>query len=272
MRQLAGAVLAFGLVACLMPSSLASTPAGLRAPRVPANVGPLPTIVRNAIAAGYVAQTNGSFTRVTGNWTLPHVNATQPGWYVNLWIGLGGYRPWSAQNRSADPFAHGTTRIGTFLENNAGGVHRGVVVFFYTVMNGRYNYFAASLEMPGDRIAASIQYVPASGNLVLKIADSGRGGTSVWSMNTTARGARFSSAEWVLSECVEICGATLPYFAPIHFQDARAEVGTQVRSITGWGTPVRLQLLDPGAGTPVDASTSPLWSHGAAFAVVWKSA
>ncbi|HZY70003.1 MAG TPA: G1 family glutamic endopeptidase [Thermoplasmata archaeon] len=228
--------------------------------------------VTNAVAAGYVVRSNASFTQVTGNWTLPQLNASLPVWSVNLWIGLGGFRAWTANNLAVDPFGHGSVRVGTMLTNSRSwcGCRGGfITVVFYVVVNGSYSWLLVGTGIPGNQIAASIRYQPSNGQLFAQIADQTWG--SVYSLSTNDSGAHFHSAEWVLSECAEICGAPLQTLAPIHFHYARAEVGTQLRSIAGWGTPIRLKLLDPGAGTPVDATTSALWSHGAAFAVLWKS-
>ncbi len=195
--------------------------------------------------AGYIAS-GGSFTAVSGTWTVPNVDASAADGADATWIGIGGVT-------STDLIQAGTDAI---------------------VQNGQVTY-AALLETlpessqtvpltinPGDTVSVSItQQSQGSWQIVI------RDDTTSQSYQTTEQyQSQLSSAEWIEESPSTGRQLLLPLdsFGSITFTDCTAVQDGESRTIGQMN--VESVTLQTSRGQPL-VTTSELGSDGASFTV-----
>lgn len=229
----------------------------------------VPTNVSSGVAAGYVVRSAASsFTFAQASWSIPRFHWVRPYWFVDMWVGLGGYNASAANHPTAPTFGPGVVRAGVYV---AGCLPTcpGVTVTVYALDNGRFLFRNTSVATAADNLTATIRYDPSNGTVNAHISDISRavtvGAVATW------LGAHLTSAEWVVSECQTGCGFPLAWFSSVRFHGAAAAVGGTSLPVGSWGTPIRLSLSDAGASPTVDALASQLSPSGGVFTVAWKS-
>ncbi len=195
--------------------------------------------------AGYIAS-GGSFTAVSGTWTVPNVDASAADGADATWVGIGGVT-------STDLIQAGTDAI---------------------VQNGQVTY-AALLETlpeasvtvplnisPGDTVSVSItQQAQGSWQIVM------RDDTTSQSYQTTEQyQSQLSSAEWIEESPSTGRQLLLPLdsFGSITFTDCTAVQNGESRTIGQMN--VESVTLQTSHGQPL-VTTSALSSDGASFTV-----
>jgi len=207
--------------------------------------------------AGYadVSTTDGTFTNVSGSWTVPKLTCTKEDRITSDWVGLDGFSSATVeQDGTASQCFEGTPVYYSWYEMYPAG----------TVEVG------ASVTA-GDKISAS---VARSGvNYTLKLTDSTH---SANSFSTTASCPTSTcldtSAEWIAERPAFASTGVVPeaQFSSVKFSSASEKASGRTSTISGFsGTNYDITCLD-STGTYDIVATSGL-TGGNAFTSTWKN-
>lgn len=201
--------------------------------------------------AGYVAQNQGTYTSVTGTWTVPTVPTSSAGTADATWVGIGGVQ------------THDLIQAGTqALVNNNGGVT-------YTAWVETLPGYSQTVSLPvasGDSITATLsQASQGVWDVTIKDNTSGQSYSTTLDYNSS-----LSSAEWVEEMVSNQNGAFIPLdsFGTVSFTGASATVNGSNENLTQLGAG-SLPMVN-GAGSTL-ASVSSVDSDGASFSVARES-
>jgi hypothetical protein len=214
--------------------------------------------------AGYQA-TGGTFTAISGTWTIPSVSAATSTEADVMWIGIGGVS-------SRDLIQVGTQAIVNPGANNPGGVSATPTYeAWYEVLPQATQQVALTVS-PGDSISASItQTASSSGNTPAQWSVSIRDNTTGQSYQTSlSYNSSLSSAEWI--EEMPSDGSRfvpLDNFGSVSFSNGVAtENGS---SVTISSANAQMITMVNRAGQTL-ASSSSLGSDGESFTVTRTAA
>ncbi|MDR3571814.1 MAG: G1 family endopeptidase [Candidatus Pacebacteria bacterium] len=196
--------------------------------------------------AGYTA-TGGTYTSVSGSWTVPHIrNGRGSNVADATWIGIGGVT-------SNDLIQAGTEAIP---DSNGTIIYRA----WMELLPSDSKIVPLSIS-PGDSVSVSISE-ESSGVWDVAFENS----TTGKSYETTVHyNSSLSSADWVEEMPVEVGGAVgLDYFGTIHFSGGYAiKDGETVTILASGASPLRMDNSDGDAV----AEPSELGADGASFNV-----
>jgi hypothetical protein len=136
-----------------------------------------------ASATSLAAPQTASVTDVRGRWTVPSVKASRNDAYSSFWIGIDGYTDNSVE------------QIGTEQDWTGGAPDNYAWFEMYPKAAFLIDRFPIG---PGDRVGARVEYI-GNATFLLSITNFTRGHAyTVPTRYTHARGAQYSSAEWVV--------------------------------------------------------------------------
>lgn len=161
--------------------------------------------------SGYVV-TGFSFTVANGSWTVPAVNCNQtPNTYAAFWVGIDGYSSGTVE------------QTGTLAECN--GTTASYFAWYEFYPNPVFEILSVPVS-PGNQISASVTY-DGSGLFTTTITNQTTGNS--YSTSEQVRGARRSSAEWIVeAPCCTNSGDILPLAA-----FGTADLGQDYTSVSG---------------------------------------
>src|SRR5262249_851124 len=143
--------------------------------------------------SGYAVTTApGAVTKVTGQWTVPAISASQTqAAYSATWVGIDGT---SDSNPTVE-------QIGTESDSARGAAAFGTPQYYawFEMYPGPAYYWRSMTITPGDHMSATVAYVGSAGqysHFSLSITDDTSGVTR--STTQSIRGAQRASAEWVV--------------------------------------------------------------------------
>lgn len=198
--------------------------------------------------SGYAA-TGGTFTAVSGTWTVPQVSASSSAGSADAtWVGIGGVS------------ANDLIQAGTQAAVNGSGQ---VSYTAWLEMLPQTPQPVTLTIQPGDVISVSISQTTA-GSWQVSISDQ----TTAKSYQTTVQySSSLSSAEWIEEAPSSVSSRarviTLDDFGRVQFQGASTELnGQQVTIAQAGGQPITMY----GQSGAI-ATTSALGSDGASFTV-----
>ncbi|HEY5121275.1 MAG TPA: G1 family glutamic endopeptidase, partial [Acidimicrobiales bacterium] len=209
--------------------------------------------------SGYAA-TGGTFSSVSGSWTVPTATCTQATTYSSVWIGIDGYSSNTVQQDGTEADCSGGVAAYSAWYEMYGdaSVNKG-----YSVALSSTSYPVS----PGDAMTASVSF--ASSQWTLTLDDT----TAGWNFSVTVASpsppAAQSSAEWIV-ERPEVCSrscslATLTTLSPVTFTNARATSGTATGPISQFAYS-QMEMVSQ-TGTTVLALPSSLGADGLSFSV-----
>ncbi len=224
-----------------------TVPAPGTSPTLPARPRPgsVPGAEQSTNWSGYVA-TGGTFTAVSGTWTVPQVSGTKPGAGDATWVGIGGERSRDLIQAGTDAtvLGAGRVRFSAWIET----LPQAAQTVPLTVG-------------PGDTVTVSLTQQEAG---VWAITFENH--TTGQRYQTTVRySSSLSSAEWI-EEAPSGGRRTLPLddFGTVQFRNATAvEDGRRVTAAQAGARPIA--MVDRGG--QVLARPSPLDGDGAGFSV-----
>jgi hypothetical protein len=150
--------------------------------------------------AGYVVR-NGPFTSVGGQWWVPAVSTTRPG-FSAAWIGIGGVSE------------HQLIQVGTEQDSRHG---QASYFAWWEVLPAPAVRITAFSVRPGDHITATIRGV--AGRWRITISNAGKGSFTA----THAFPAAGGTAEWIVEAPTVIWGQTpLARHTPVTFDHITA--------------------------------------------------
>lgn len=195
--------------------------------------------------SGYVA-TGGSFTAVSGTWTVPRVSGTQPGAGDATWVGIGGERSRDLVQAGTDATVLGTGRVR------------------YTAWIETLPQAAQTVPLtvnPGDTVTVSLSQ-QSSGIWLIRFENH----TTGQQYQTTVRySSSLSSAEWI-EEAPAGGRRTLPLddFGTVQFRNTTTvKDGQQMTAAQAGARPIA--MVDRSG--EVLARPSALDDDGAGFSV-----
>ncbi len=200
--------------------------------------------------SGYIADSSGDYTGVTGTWTVPSVTTSASVAADATWVGIGGV--------SSDDLIQAGTQA---ITQNGSTQYQA----WYEVLPGSSNPVSLTVS-PGDSVTATLS--EQSSNLWLITIRDNTTGQSY--SNTVNYASSNSSAEWIEEMPSDQVGLIpLDDFGSVSFDDATATVN---------GSTVTLVNSNPNAitmvagGSSVLASPSPIGADGESFAVTRSTA
>ena len=201
--------------------------------------------------AGYVAQAPGTYTSVTGTWTVPSVPASAAGTADATWVGIGGVQ------------THDLIQAGTqALINNDGTV---AYTAWVETLPG-YSQTVSLAVTSGDSITAMLTQVSQGmWDVTIKNNTSGQSYTATLNYDSS-----LSSAEWVEEMVSNQNGAFIPLdsFGTVPFTNASATVNGSVENLAQLNAQPLPMVTDRGA---VLASVSSIGADSASFSVTRES-
>lgn len=219
-----------------------SYPQAIRQPAAPQEAAPTNHVSRNW--AGYVAD-NGTYTGVSGTWTVPEVSGDMSGADAT-WVGIGGVT------------SHDLIQVGTQATVEENG--RVSYEAFWETLPDISQPFSMDIN-PGDAISATVQRQP-NGQWHIALENKSNHQKSTI---TIPYDSSLSSAEWI-EEAPSGMHRTIPLdnFGTVAFQDANAIKDSKQISLTDAGaTPLAMGDM---YGQPL-ATTSLVGSDGNSFSV-----
>ncbi len=211
--------------------------------------------------SGYaVTGSSGSFTSVSGSWTVPGLTCSRGTQYAAFWAGIDGFSSSTVE------------QTGVLAECSSGSA----------VYSAWYEFYPASpvyapssdAVKPGDVVSAAVTYSSSSGTFVASLTDATQGWTFT-SSATSVSGAAQSSAECI-TERPSIGGSLtkLANFGIVYFgQDSTGVSSTcyaNGNAFGSFGTSVQEITMVNFRGM-VLAQPSGLSSDGSSFSVTWKA-
>ncbi len=206
--------------------------------------------------AGYVAATDmaspapGSVTDVSGTWTVPEVSPSASAkTYSASWVGIDGYSDGTVEQIGAE----------------ADWTPRGARFYAWFEMFPHAAYLVSGFDaLPGQEIRASVHFDGGSlFTLTLENLTNGQ----TFSTTQRARGARQSSAEWIVEAPATTHVLKLADFGRTRMTRCTATIDGRSGGI---GDPAwQSDSITMQAKRVVKASTSPLDGTGAGFEVTW---
>jgi hypothetical protein len=207
--------------------------------------------------AGYadVSTTNGTFTKVSGSWTVPKLTCTKEDRITSDWVGLDGFSSATVeQDGTASQCFEGTAVYYSWYEMYPAG----------TVEVG------ASVTA-GDKISASV--ARSGSSYTLKLTDSTRTANSFTKTASCPTSTCVdTSAEWIAERPAFTTTGIVPeaQFSSVKFSSASETAGGKTSTISGYpGTNYAITCLD-STGTYDIVATSGL-TGGNAFTSTWKN-
>jgi hypothetical protein len=197
--------------------------------------------------AGYVAKEQGTYTSVTGTWTVPTVPAATPGAADATWVGIGGVQ------------THDLIQAGTQALVNGNGT------VTYTAWVETLPGYSQTVSLPvtsGDSITATLSQV-SQGIWSVVIQDNTSGQSYSAQLDYSSS---LSSAEWVEEMVSNQNGAFIPLdsFGSVGFTGASATVNGMSQNLAELGAQPLPMVNSAGS---VLASVSVLGGDGASFNV-----
>jgi hypothetical protein len=223
-------------------------------PQGPANThGPSNTAMANlwssANWSGYVVQ-SGTYSAVTGCWTVPSVSSSAGNTYSSTWIGIDGV------TTTADLIQTGTEQA----------YYDGAPYYlpWWEILPNSQTPITAFTIAPGNRICASVTQVGTSGNWTIQIQDVTTGRPPY--ITVQAYSGPQTSAEWIV-ERPELCGnpptctqtelTTLADYGQVTFDSASAN-GANPALVAADG--YEMLDCDPYADPPISCTGAPVIS------------
>jgi hypothetical protein len=207
--------------------------------------------------AGYadVSTANGTFTNVSGSWTVPKLTCTKEDRITSDWVGLDGFSSATVeQDGTASQCFEGTAVYYSWYEMYPAG----------TVEVG------ASVTA-GDKISASV--ARSGSSYTLKLTDSTRTANSFTKTASCPTSTCVdTSAEWIAERPAFTTTGIVPeaQFSSVKFSSASETAGGKTSTISGYpGTNYDITCLD-STGTYDIVATSGL-TGGNAFTSTWKN-
>lgn len=207
--------------------------------------------------AGYadVSTTDGTFTNVSGSWTVPKLTCTKEDRITSDWVGLDGFSSSTVeQDGTASQCFEGTPVYYSWYEMYpAGTVEVGTSV------------------APGDTISASV--VRSGSSYTLKLTDSTHTANSFSQTASCPTSTCLdTSAEWIAERPAFASTGIVPeaQFSPVKFSGASETAGGRTSTISGYsGTNYDITCVD-STDTYDIVATSGL-TGGNAFTSTWKN-
>jgi hypothetical protein len=207
--------------------------------------------------AGYadVSTVDGTFTNVSGSWTVPKLTCTKEDRITSDWVGLDGFSSATVeQDGTASQCFEGTAVYYSWYEMYPAG----------TVEVG------ASVTA-GDKISASV--ARSGSSYTLKLTDSTRTANSFTKTASCPTSTCVdTSAEWIAERPAFTTTGIVPeaQFSSVKFSSASETAGGKTSTISGYpGTNYDITCLD-STGTYDIVATSGL-TGGNAFTSTWKN-
>jgi hypothetical protein len=207
--------------------------------------------------AGYadVSTTDGTFTNVSGSWTVPKLTCTKEDRITSDWVGLDGFSSATVeQDGTASQCFEGTPVYYSWYEMYPAG----------TVEVG------ASVTA-GDKISASV--ARSGSSYTLKLTDSTRTANSFTKTASCPTSTCVdTSAEWIAERPAFTTTGIVPeaQFSSVKFSSASEKASGRTSTISGFsGTNYDITCLD-STGTYDIVATSGL-TGGNAFTSTWKN-
>ena len=207
--------------------------------------------------AGYadVSTTNGTFTNVSGSWTVPKLTCTKEDRITSDWVGLDGFSSATVeQDGTASQCFEGTPVYYSWYEMYPAG----------TIEVG------ASVAA-GDKISAAV--TRSGSSYTLKLTDSTRSANSFSKTASCPTSTCLdTSAEWIAERPAFASTGIVPeaQFSSVKFSSASETAGGKTSTISGFsGTNYDITCLD-STGTYDIVATSGL-TGGNAFTSTWKN-
>lgn len=202
--------------------------------------------------AGYVAQNSGTYTSVTGTWTIPAVPANPSGAADATWVGIGGVQ------------THDLIQAGTQALINSNGT---VTYTAWVETLPGYSQTVSLAVASGDSITATLSQVSQDvWSVVIKDNTSGQSYSATLNYDSS-----LSSAEWVEEMVSNQNGAfiSLDSFGMVGFTGASATVNGTSENLAELNAQPLPMVNSAGS---ILASVSALGSDGASFSVTRTSA
>jgi Peptidase A4 family len=206
--------------------------------------------------AGYadVSSTNGTFTKVSGAWTVPSVTCTKEDRITSDWVGLDGFASSTVEQ-------DGT--VSQCFEDTA-------VYYTWYEMYPAGTIAVGTSVAPGDKIAASV--TRSGSSYTLAVTDSTNTTNSFSHKATCATTTCLAtSAEWIAERPAYSIGiAPEAQFSNVPFSASSETAAGKTSTISGYsGTNYRITTID-ATGTYDIATVSGL-TGGNAFSASWKN-
>ena len=221
------------------------------APAQPAPQAPLPTVPTSQSTShnwsGYAATGSGTYTGVTGTWTVPPAGASSAPGVSATWVGIGGV----------------TTRdlIQAGTQDVASGTGQAQYQSWIELLPQASQQVPLAV-VPGDSVTVSINQQASGSNWLISFKNNTTGQTYQTTVQYTSS---LSSAEWI-QEAPSGRSGILPLdnFGTVPFTAASATQGGQTVDLTQAGAQP-ISLL--GAGGQALAVPSVIGSDGSSFSV-----
>jgi hypothetical protein len=202
--------------------------------------------------SGYDAS-NGTYSGISGSWTIPSVSGSDPSSADATWIGLGG--------------VNSTDLIQTGTQNEVNQDGSVQTTAFYELLPDNETPIQAISVNPGDKISASINLI-SSGFWQISLLDQTNGQRYTTEVQYDSSE---SSAEWVEEDPSDVTGQQVPLdnFGTVNITGASATLNGQSEDLNSLGAQVLTMVND--ADQPL-ATVSGLSSQGSDFSVTRTSA
>ena len=206
--------------------------------------------------AGYAdaATADGTFTKVSGSWTVPALTCTREDRITSDWVGLDGFASSTVEQ-------DGT--VGQCFEGKA-------VYYSWYEMYPAGTAEVGTTVAAGDKIMASVRR--SGGSYTLVMTDSARTASSFSKKARCAVSTCLdTSAEWI-AERPSYSTGIVPeaQFASVPFSKASATAGGKTSTISGYsGTRYHLTSVD--ATDSYDIAVASGLTGGNAFKASWKN-
>jgi hypothetical protein len=206
--------------------------------------------------SGYAdeSSTDGTFTKVSGSWTVPTVTCTAEDTINSVWVGLDGATSSTVEQDGTLQwcFEDKATYYTWYEMYPAGTVSVGTTV------------------KPGDKISASVSR--SSTSYTLKVTDSTTSGNNVSETATCAATTCLdTSAEWISERSAFSIGiAPLADYKTWSLSSASETASGKTGSISGYATSDEITMVDATDSYDL-ATVSALNSKGNGFSTTWKN-
>ncbi len=211
--------------------------------------------------SGYaVTGSSGSFTSVSGSWTVPSLTCAPGNQYAAFWAGIDGFN------------SNTVEQTGVLAECSSGTILYSAWYEFYPASP----VYAPSSDTvkPGDTVSATVTYSSSSGTFTATLTDTTQGWTYA-SPATSVSGAAQSSAECI-TERPAIGGSLtkLANFGIVYFGYDNTGVSSTCSAngsaFGSFGASVQEITMVDFAGR-ILAQPSSLSGDGSSFSVTWKA-
>lgn len=213
--------------------------------------------------SGYadVASDSGTFSAVSGNWSVPRVSCTREDSLEAQWVGIDGWNDGTVeQDGTLDWCFEGQAYYYTWWEMYPGN---DIITVGTTVR-------------PGDQVSASVS--ESSGNYTLTVNDYSRPANSfstAQSCSNYGYSCADTSSEWIIERPAFSVGlAPLATYGYTGFSNASETANGVTGSISSYPNAYQIQMVDATDSYQLN-QTSPLTSYGrnagTSFSSVWQN-